>query len=136
MILTVITTFVARGIAKAFGIEFIDAVEIARKWIPVLLAFLLIVSVFFFVRGCYVNYRVNKTQEVINELRKKDAQAEAEARVKANDVNASKIEADKTDKRVENAEKAVEEIQKETGVSVDEATKNLCLAYPGAEICK
>ena len=115
-------------------------------WKPIAIG--LGVAVLLIAGGLFWNYcqdwiierKITKTAEVLEELKAKDVKAEDDANIVI--VNAtSQVEREKAKdeaqkKKVENAEKALEEITLEEGVTIDEATKSLCLAYPENVLCK
>lgn len=102
----------------------------------VLVAFLIALLVgVLVIKKAYTEQKINRTQEIINDLKKREAEIEDQTEILVEGANQKEREAFLKEEKAKAAEEAAKRIAKEENVSVDEATKNLCRVYPESELC-
>src|SRR5574343_582341 len=110
------------------------------KAVLVILGLVLLLVTILTVRSCYVNYKIEQTQNEINEIRSEQVNANV-------NIGVATIEAKDADNRViearREAERAKETLEKVQGADSSkeskdarEALRRFCEVYPQDSICK
>jgi uncharacterized membrane protein YhiD involved in acid resistance len=97
---------------------------------------LLLIAIIVGVKSCYTSYQIDKTQDAINESKDEITNSQVDQWVEAENAKDAEKAARNASNASETARKEANKVKPQANVSIDEANKNRCKAYPQSRECK